>query len=327
MWLKELEFQMTEKHKKHVAVLMGGWSAERDVSLVSGKAVCTALTELGHRVTSIDVTKDITTLLRPLTDSNNKPDVVFNALHGTGGEDGVIQGLLEIIGIPYTHSGVTSSALAMDKPLTKLTVEKYGVRCAEGKVVTRYELKRDGYPMQPPFVVKPPAEGSSVGVRIVHQGDNLDFVDSDWAYGDSVLVEKFIPGRELTVALLGEKGVARALAVTELRPYEGFYDYKAKYTDGKTEHLLPAPVPADVYDACLKMGEKAYYALNCQGAARIDIRWDDTKPGTSGLYFLELNTQPGLTPLSLVPEQAAYLNMPFNELISWMIDHPTRPHS
>jgi D-alanine-D-alanine ligase len=144
-------------------------------------------------------------------------------------------------------------------------------------------------------------------------------------YGDSVLVEKFIPGRELTVALLGEKGVARALAVTELRPHEGFYDYKAKYTDGKTEHLLPAPVPADVYDACLKMGEKAYKALNCQGAARIDIRWDDSKPGTTGLYFLELNTQPGLTPLSLVPEQAAYLNMPFVDLISWMIAHPTRP--
>ncbi len=314
-----------EDKKLHVAVLMGGWSAEREVSLVSGKAVCKALEELGHRITVIDVTKDIGAILKPLTDKANKPDVIFNALHGTGGEDGVIQGILEIIGIPYTHSGVTASALAMDKPLTKIAVEKYGVRCAEGKTVTRDDLKRDGYPLPPPFVLKPPAEGSSVGVRIVQKGDNLDFVDSEWTYGESVLVEKFIPGRELTVALLGEKGKARALAVTELRPHSGFYDYKNKYTDGMTEHLLPAPVPAEIYDACLRMGEAAYAAIGCQGAARIDIRWDDTMPGTTGLYFLEINTQPGLTPLSLVPEQAAFMKMSFNELISWMLEHPTRP--
>lgn len=315
---------MKDQKTLHVAVLLGGWSAEREVSLVSGKAVIKACEELGHRVTAIDVQRDIQSLIKPLS-GPNKPDVIFNALHGTGGEDGVIQGVLEIIGIPYTHSGVTTSALAMDKPLTKMAVAQYGVRCPADKIVTRDDLKRDGYPMQPPFVIKPPAEGSSVGVRIIQSGDNLDFVDHDWNYGPTVMVEKYIPGRELTVALLGEKGKARALAVTELRPHTGFYDYRAKYTDGVTEHLLPAPVPQDIYDACLQMAEKSYEALNCQGCARIDIRWDDTMPGTSGLYFLELNTQPGLTPLSLVPEQAAYVNMPFNDLIAWMIDHPMRP--
>jgi D-alanine-D-alanine ligase len=309
--------------QKHVAVLLGGWSAEREVSLVSGKAVIKALEELGHRVTAIDVQKDLQSIIKPLS-GNDKPDIVFNALHGTGGEDGVIQGVLEIIGIPYTHSGVTASALAMDKPLTKMAVTQYGVRCPTDKIVTRDDLKQ-GYPMPPPFVIKPPAEGSSVGVRIIQSGDNLDFVDHEWNYGATVMVEKYIPGRELTVALLGEKGKARALAVTELRPHSGFYDYKNKYTDGMTEHLLPAPVPAEIYDACLQMAEKSYEAVGCQGAARIDIRWDDTMPGTTGLYFLELNTQPGLTPLSLVPEQAAYIKMPFNELVSWMLEHPTRP--
>ncbi|MFY9287072.1 MAG: D-alanine--D-alanine ligase [Alphaproteobacteria bacterium] len=315
---------MTPKKQQHVAVLMGGWSNEREVSLVSGQAVCKALEELGHKVTAIDVQKDLQSIIQPLT-GPHRPDVVFNALHGRGGEDGVIQGVLDIIGIPYTHSGVTCSALAMDKPLTKMTVSQYGIRCPEGKMVTREELQKNGYPIAPPFVIKPPNEGSSVGVRIVQQGDNLDFVESDWNYGPEVLVEKFIPGHELTVALLGDKGEARALAVTELRPRNEFYDYKAKYTDGVTDHLLPAPIPSDVYDACMRMAETSYRALNCQGAARIDIRWDDTKPGTTGLYFLELNTQPGLTPLSLVPEQAAYLNMPFKELISWMLEHPTRP--
>jgi D-alanine-D-alanine ligase len=164
-----------------------------------------------------------------------------------------------------------------------------------------------------------------VGVRIVHPGDNLDFIENEWHYGDSVLIEKFIPGRELTVGLLGDKGGAKALAVTELRPHTDFYDYKAKYTDGVTDHLLPAPVPAEIYEASLRMAETAYKALSCQGAARIDIRWDDTMPGTTGMFFLELNTQPGLTPLSLLPEQAAYLKMPFCELIAWMLQHPTYP--
>jgi D-alanine-D-alanine ligase len=311
--------------KKHVAVLMGGWSSERDVSLVSGKAVCKSLEELGHRVTVIDVQRDVQAVVKALLPANDRPDIVFNALHGRGGEDGVMQGLLEFIGLPYTHSGVMASSVAMDKPLTKLTVTKYGVRCAEGVVVTRDQLKKDGYPIPPPFVIKPPNEGSSVGIRIIHPGDNLDFVEQDWNYGEEVLVEKFIPGRELTVALLGDKGEGRGLAVTELRPKTEFYDYKAKYTDGITEHILPAPVPAEIYDACLKMAEVSYKAIGCQGAARVDIRWDDKMPGTTGLHFLEINTQPGLTPLSLVPEQAAYIKMPFNELISWMLEHPTCP--
>jgi D-alanine-D-alanine ligase len=213
----------------------------------------------------------------------------------------------------------------MDKPLTKRAVTQVGVRCADGVTVTREDLLKNGYPLPPPFVVKPPDEGSSVGVRIVQQGDNLDFVDSDWNYGSEVMVEKFIPGHELTVALLGNKGKAKALAVTELRASTEFYDYKAKYTDGMTTHLIPAPIPADVYEASLDMAERAYAALGCQGAARVDFRWDDTMPGTTGLYFLELNTQPGLTPLSLLPEQAAHLKMSFATLVDWMLEHPTCP--
>jgi D-alanine-D-alanine ligase len=317
---------MSANGKQHVAVLMGGWSAEREVSLVSGKAVCKGLEEMGYRVTPIDVQRDTAALLKVLAPKDGKPDIVFNALHGRGGEDGTIQGLLDLIGIPYTHSGVTASAIAMDKPLTKRAVSQAGVRCAEGAVVTREDIAKNGYPLPPPFVVKPPNEGSSVGVKIVQQGDNLDIADEkNWSYGENVLIEKFIPGHELTVALLGNKGKVRSLAVTELRPHGDFYDYTAKYTDGVTEHLLPAPIPAEVYDAALKMAETAYLTIGCQGAARVDIRWDDTKPGASGLYFLEINTQPGLTPLSLVPEQAAYTKMSFNQLIVWMLENPTCP--
>ena len=315
------------KQNKHVAVLMGGWSAEREVSLVSGAAVCKALEELGHRVTAVDVQRDAEGVLQALTkQAGGKPDIVFNALHGRGGEDGCVQGLLEFLGLPYTHSGVLASAVAMDKPMTKVVVSQVGVRCAEGRVVTRKEIIAHGYPLPPPFVIKPTNEGSSVGVKIVQLGDNLNVVEEDsWVYGETVLIEKFVPGHELTVALLGDKDHVKALAVTELRPKVAFYDYTAKYTDGVTEHLLPAPIPADVYEACLQMAESAYRALGCQGAARIDVRWDDTKPGTTGLYFLELNSQPGLTPLSLVPEQAAHCGMPFKELVAWMLEHPTWP--
>ena len=313
--------------KKHIAVLMGGWSAEREVSLVSGAAVCKALDELGHRVTAIDVQRDINGMIQALTmQAGGKPDIIFNALHGRGGEDGTIQGLLEFIGIPYTHSGVMASAVAMDKPLMKSIVSQQGVRCAEGRVVTRQEIIDHGYPLAPPFVIKPTNEGSSVGVRIVHAGDNLDVVEEDsWIYGETVLVEKFIAGRELTAALLGDKGKARALAVTELRSGNDFYDYTAKYTDGVTEHILPAPIPVEIYEACLRMAETCYAAIGCQGVARIDIRWDDSMAGESGLHFLELNTQPGLTPLSLVPEQAAHIDMTFADLVAWMLDHPTCP--
>lgn len=318
---------MTAKKSKFVAVLMGGWSAEREVSLVSGAAVCKALEELGHRYLAIDVQRDVQGIVQALTmQAAGKPDIVFNALHGRGGEDGCIQGLLEFIGIPYTHSPVLASAVAMDKPLMKQVVMQHGVRCADGRVITRDDIVQHGYPLPPPFVIKPTNEGSSVGVKIVHQGDNLDIVEEDsWIYGNEVLIEKFIPGRELTVGLMGNRQSVKAMAVTELRPSQDFYDYTAKYTGGVTQHILPAPVPLDVYQACLQMAETAYQAIGCNGIARIDIRWDDSQPGTKGLHFLELNTQPGFTPLSLVPEQAAYLGMSFADLVAWIIEHPVCP--
>lgn len=313
--------------KKHVAVLMGGWSAEREVSLISGAAVCKALEELNIKYTAIDVQRDVNGLVQALTmQASGKPDVIFNALHGRGGEDGVIQGLLELIGIPYTHSGIMASSVAMDKPTMKAVVSQLGVRCAEGAVLSRTEIIKKGFPFPAPFVIKPTNEGSSVGVRIVHQGDNLEIVEEDsWIYGETVLIEKFIKGRELTVALMGNKGKGKALAVTELRSSHDFYDYTAKYTDGITTHVLPANVPPEIYQACLEMAETAYASIGCQGVARIDIRWDDEMPGTTGLYFLELNTQPGLTPLSLLPEQAVYTKMTFTDLVAWMIAHPTFP--
>ena len=318
---------MATKQAFHVAVLMGGWSAEREVSLVSGAAVCKALEQLGHRVTAIDVQRDAMGVVQALTmQAGGKPDIVFNALHGRGGEDGCMQGLLEFVGIPYTHSGVFASAVAMDKPAMKQMVMAEGVRCAAGRVVTREEILRSGYPLPPPFVIKPTNEGSSVGVKIIRQGDNLDIVEEDsWIYGPEVLIEKYIPGHELTVGLMGDKRGVKAMAVTELRAAHDFYDYTAKYTDGVTQHIIPAPVPADVYEACLKMAETSYRAIGCNGVARIDIRWDDTQPGIKGLHFLELNTQPGFTPLSLVPEQAAYLGISFAELVQWIIEHPTCP--
>lgn len=309
--------------KKHVAVLMGGWSAEREVSLISGGAVCKALDELGHNVTAIDVQRDVNGILRALTP---RPDIVFNALHGRGGEDGVIQGLLDLLGLPYTHSGVLASAVAMDKPTAKKVVSQAGVRCPEGFVVTRQEILEKGYPLPPPFVVKPTNEGSSVGVKIIQNADDLKTIEEDsWIFGNEVLIERFIPGHELTVALLGGKNGVRALAVTELRPHAGFYDYTAKYTDGMTDHLLPAPLPEEIYQEALRMAEAGYRAIKCQGAARVDFRWDDSLSGSTGLYFLEINTQPGLTPLSLVPEQAAHENMSFNDLIAWMLENPICP--
>lgn len=317
---------MSSAHKK-VAVLMGGWSAEREVSLVSGAAICKALEERGHQVMPIDVQRDLTGLIQALTMSpSGKPDIVFNALHGRGGEDGCIQGVLEYLGIPYTHSGVLASAVAMDKPMTKQVVSAVGVRCAEGKVVTRAEILAKGYPLPPPFVIKPTNEGSSVGVRIVHNGDNLADVEEDsWIYGAEVLVERFIPGRELTVGLMGNKQHVKAMAVTELRPHTEFYDYQAKYTDGVTEHIIPAPVPDSVTQAALQQAERAYQALGCHGVARVDFRYDESQPEAEGLYFLEINTQPGFTPLSLVPEQAKYLGMSFADIVIWILEHPLCP--
>jgi len=292
---------------RHVAVLMGGWSAEREVSLVSGAAVSNGLTEAGYRVTSIDVQRDVGALLTRLYP---KPDAVFNALHGRYGEDGCVQGLLNILDIPYTHSGVLASALAMDKPMAKSIFEAVGINVAEHKIVSREELI-DGV-MEPPFVVKPYNEGSSVGVHIVMEGDNYQPAEEEWSFGRSVMVEKFVPGRELTVSVMGEQ----ALAVTEITTGHGFYDYDAKYADGGSHHQIPAEIPKDVYDEAMRISVLTHECLGCRGVSRADIRYDG-----SDLYLLEINTQPGMTPTSLVPEQAVHANISFNELVSWLVEN------
>jgi D-alanine-D-alanine ligase len=297
---------------KRVAVLMGGRSAEREVSLVSGAACAEGLRQKGYQVSAIDVGESLGALLAAL---EPRPDVVFNALHGRYGEDGRVQGLLDLVGLPYTHSGLLASALAMDKPIAKRLFAAAGLRCPEGIVVKLDDLAR-GDPMARPFVMKPPAEGSSVGVRILRQGDNLG-PEEGWRFGQEVLVERYVPGRELTVAVMDGK----ALAVTELRPHHGFYDYAHKYTEGRTDHLVPAPVRPDVAKEAERMSVAAHEALGCRGVTRADLRYDDSRPGTAGLYLLEINTQPGMTPLSLVPEQAAYRGISFPDLVAWMVEH------
>ena len=305
-----------------VAVLMGGWSPEREVSLVSGKACAEGLREGGHTVIEYDVQRDLRALVEFLLPAaGGGPDVAFNAMHGKYGEDGCIQGVLEILGVPYTHSGVLASAIAMDKPMSRHVFTSIGIRVAQGKVVERRSLAA-GDPMPRPYVVKPIDQGSSVGVHIVREGDNLAAVEAAEAqYGERVLIEQFVPGRELTVAIMGDK----AVAVTELRPRTRFYDYEAKYTDGVTEHLIPAPIPAEVYEQARQWALMAHQALGCTGLSRADMRWDDSLPGTSGLVVLELNTQPGMTPLSLAPEQAKWAGISWSELMTWMVDHARRP--
>lgn len=294
--------------KKHVAVLKGGLSAEREVSLVSGEACAKALRELGYTVTEIDVGDDIANRLQAV-----KPDVVFNALHGRFGEDGCIQGLLELMRIPYTHSGVMASAVAMDKPMAKRVVEAVGVRCPKGEIYTKSQMLK-GDPVPRPYVAKPANEGSSVGVSLVFEGDNFFFTEENWTHGETVLVEEYIAGREITVAVLNGK----ALGVTEIRPKDGFYDYENKYTDGKTEHLCPAPLsPAEAKEV-MELAERAHSALRCRGLSRSDFRFDDTK-GKGVFYFLEINTQPGMTPLSLSPELAAHAGISFNNLVEMLI--------
>jgi D-alanine-D-alanine ligase len=298
---------------KRVVLLMGGRSAEREVSLVSGRECAAGLAEAGYKVTTVDVRDDLTVVLKAL---DPKPDLVFNALHGRYGEDGTIQGVLDWLGIPYTHSGVLASALAMDKTVAKRLFESAGLRCPAGQLVHRSAVQA-GDVLARPYVVKPNNEGSSVGVTIVRQGDNaLPFSGIDWPFGDQVLVEPYIPGRELTVGVMGE----RPLAVTELRPRQGFYDYTAKYTEGRTEHLVPAPLPPAVYEAALQSALTAHKVLGCRGVSRADFRYDDSKDNPSGLYLLEVNTQPGMTPLSLVPEQARYLGISFSELVGWIAE-------
>ena len=303
---------------RRVAVLMGGISAEREVSLVSGRACAKALREAGYEAVEVEVGRDFAALVQALSPA---PDAVFNALHGRWGEDGCVQGLLELLHIPYTHSGVMASALAMNKVMAKRIVASAGVISPTGLIVRREEL-REHEVMERPYVIKPPNEGSSVGVRIVREGDNRPAVDDGaWEFGEEVLVEQFIPGRELTVAVMGE----RALAVTEICAIQGFYDYDAKYTDGRATHLVPAPIGAEATEAALSAALAAHQALGCRGVSRSDFRYDDTDAEAGGnsmgkLYWLEVNTQPGMTPLSLVPEQAANLGISFTELCAWMVE-------
>jgi D-alanine-D-alanine ligase len=299
---------------KRVAVLMGGVSAEREISLVTGREVAKGLGRAGYEVATIDVGEDVRALVAAL---DPKPDAVFNALHGRFGEDGRVQGLLDLLRIPYTHSGLLASALAMDKPTAKRLFAGAGIRCPQGRVVDRAAL-RDGEIMPRPYVVKPVNEGSSVGVRIYRPQDNQSPRDADLSgYGPKVMVEPYIAGRELTVGVMGD----RALTVTELRPRVGFYDYEAKYTAGKTEHLVPAPVAAPVFAEAMRVARLAHEMLGCRGVSRADFRLDDTRGGDGELYLLEVNTQPGMTPLSLFPEQAAHCGIPFEGLVSWMVEN------
>jgi D-alanine-D-alanine ligase len=301
-------------NKLHVAVLMGGWSAEREVSLSSGNGVADALESLGHQVTRIDMDRNVAQVLAGV-----RPDIVFNALHGTPGEDGTIQGMLDLMGIRYTHSGLSTSVIAIDKELTKQQLVPHGIRMPGGRIVDSESLYQAD-PMARPYVLKPVNEGSSVGVAIVTEQGNYGNpigrdVEGPWRHFDRLLAEPFIRGRELTVAVMG----GEALAVTELRPKSGFYDYDSKYTDGLTEHVCPADIPDEVRDAAMAMALKAHQLLGCRGTSRSDLRWDDEQ-GVDGLYLLEVNTQPGMTPLSLVPEQARYRGMSYAELVQRIVE-------
>lgn len=299
-------------HVPHVAVLMGGWSSEREVSLVSGAAVTKALMEHGWRVTAIDVQRDMGALMTRLYP---RPDAVFNALHGRYGEDGCVQGLLNILDIPYTHSGLLASALAMDKPMAKAIFAANNIPVAEHIIASR-EAVTGGELMARPYVIKPLNEGSSVGVRIVREGDRAPGPGEGWLFGAQVMVERYIPGRELTVAVMGE----RALTVTEIVTDLDFYDYQAKYADGGSRHILPAPIPEAVARRAMEISLRAHHVLGCRGVSRTDLRWDE-RQGEAGLIVLEVNTQPGMTPTSLVPEQAAHLGIPFAELCAWMVEN------
>ena len=298
-----------------VAVLYGGISAEREVSLATGIQVIAALRETGFAVDPIEVGADLGAVIRALTP---KPDVVFNALHGRFGEDGVIQGVLDWLAIPYTHSGVRASALAMHKQAAKALFQSAGLPVAPGRVIAIDEFEV-GDPMPLPYVVKPVNEGSSVGVTIVRAGDNRRTeIARSWAFGSAALVEEYIPGRELTVALLD----GRALAVTEIRAVAGsFYDYESKYADGGSHHIIPAAVHPAIRDQALGVAAAAHRALGCRGATRCDFRYDDTKGEPGRLILLEINTQPGLTPTSLLPEQAAHCGMDFAQLCTWMVEN------
>ncbi|WP_033073729.1 D-alanine--D-alanine ligase [Sphingopyxis sp. MWB1] len=298
----------------HVAVLMGGWSAEREVSLSSGTGIADALEERGHKVTRIDMDRDVALRL-----AEAKPDVVFNALHGVPGEDGTVQGMLDLMGLKYTHSGLVTSVIAIDKQLTKQALVPHDIPMPTGVMVDCESLySRD--PLPRPYVLKPVNEGSSVGVAIVREDSNYGQPISrdavgPWQEFDQLLAEPFIKGRELTVAVLGDT----PLAVTELRVKSGFYDYDAKYTDGLTEHVCPADVPADVAQRMMDLALQSHRILGCKGASRSDFRWDE-ELGMDGLFLLEVNTQPGMTPLSLVPEQARAVGIDYAELVERIVE-------
>ena len=299
---------------KHVAVLMGGWSSERQVSLWSGTACADALERTGrYKVSRVDVDREVAAALRAL-----KPDCALNVLHGRPGEDGTIQGLLEILGIPYSHSGVMASSVAIRKDISKAVLKAAHIPVPGGGLVDRMEAAKK-HLMPPPYVIKPVAEGSSVGVYIVREDQAhppQELTRDDWTYGDEVLIEPYIAGKELTSAVLGD----RALGVIVIVAATKFYDFEAKYAPGGSKHLLPAPVSAEVYEACRRIALDAHNALSCRGVSRADFRYDDSKPGLEGLACLEVNTQPGMAATSLVPELAAHAGMPFEELVSWMVE-------
>jgi D-alanine-D-alanine ligase len=314
--------------RKKITVLTGGWSAEREVSLVSGKGVVEALISKGYDVTPFDPPQDLTAIAAGLTPH---PDAVFNALHGTGGEDGTIQAILDVMGIPYTHSGMRASAVAMDKPLAKRVAGTAGVPSPAGKIVVAADLSK-GHPIPAPYVVKPIAEGSSVGVVIVREGANAPPSAPGWAADEELLVEPYIRGRELTVGVMSRPGeAARALAVTEIQYATEFFDYTVKYSEGYATHILPAKIPESVYSAAMEYARLAHEAIGCTGVTRSDFRWDDSTQdtqgqNTSGLYFLEINTQPGMTPISLVPEQAQLTGLSYADLVEWIVEGATCRH-
>jgi D-alanine-D-alanine ligase len=298
---------------KHVAVLMGGWSAESEVSLRSGRACADALGRMGYRVTRIDVGRDIATVLTTV-----RPDVVLNVLHGRPGEDGTLQGLLEVLGIPYSHSGVLASSVAMQKDVAKTLLHAARVPVAEGLTAARHEAAIR-HLMPRPYVIKPIAEGSSVGVFIVtqaHEHPPQELNREDWAYGERVLIERYIPGKELTCAVMGDT----ALDVIEIEPTARFYDYEAKYAPGGSRHVLPAKILPNVYQRVRRMALEAHRALGCRGVTRADFRYDDTAGEAGELVCLEVNTQPGMTETSLVPELAAHAGITFDELVRWMVE-------